>query len=285
MKKYACNFLYKYSESEMLALLTNALDVLGFEPTYMAIFFNEFEKPLDDITYDKKYLFEILKSAPISITLKSQLYDEGKRETNNWFRIKLYLDRPYDSDSCSFEWNNTNLDFLIDSDKFSVFLSSPNLVYAYCYDQYDCMNQSNNRIDSFVLEHPNKSYKIAKDHLNDDVIDVSKHWGRYVNTLEFTFMAAPLMWFGEDYFKIIPKEKLLKFKGAILINHFSFDLVHIQLFALYDDPSMIKNRERQQMFWETFDLEKKAVQYEEDRPFDFIKWYKEKAAKKKRKRK
>ena len=96
---------------------------------------------------------------------------------------------------------------------------------------------------------------------------------------------APLMWLGEEYFKIIPKEKLLKFKGSSLINYTSFDLVHIKLFELYDDPSKIENRERQKSFWKTFDLEKRVVQYEKDRPFDFIKWYKERAALKKKKKK
>lgn len=285
MKRYACSFLYRYSEENAAGLLADALKVLGFEPKYMSIFFDEFEKPLDDIVYDEEYFFELLKRRPGTITIKSQLYDEDKRETNNWFRFKLHLDRPYDSDLFSFEWSNTNLKFLVESDKFSIFLSSKNLIYCYCYDQYDCMNQSNERVDNFIENYPNQSYKIIKNFMEADAIDISEHWGRYINTLEMTFMAAPLMWFGEQYFKIISKEALLKFKGASIINYPFFSLVHIKLFEFYDDPSKAENRERQKAFWKTFDLQKKAEQYEKDRPFDFFAWYKERAASKKKKKK
>ncbi|MEP7278843.1 MAG: hypothetical protein ABI813_09390 [Bacteroidota bacterium] len=145
------------------------------------------------------------------------------------------------------------------------------------------MNQSNDKIDSFIVNYPNQAYKTVKNFMDDDVVDVSQHWGRYVSTRGITFMAAPLMWFGDEYFKIIPKKALLKFTGASLVNHPMFDLVHIKLFHLYDDPSKKENREKQKSFWKTFELQKKAEQYEKDRPFDFIAWRNEKAALKKRK--
>jgi hypothetical protein len=54
------------------------------------------------------------------------------------------------------------------------------------------------------------------------------------------------------------------------------------LFDLYDDPAKVDNRQRQKDFWKTFDLQKKAEQYEKDRPIDFIAWYKERAIAKKK---
>ena len=284
MKRYTANFLYQYNADIAVVLFTTALKLLGFEPKYMTIFFDEFEKSLDDIVYNEEYLFKLLRKRPGTITIKSQLYDEDTRETNHWFRFGLSIDSPFGLDTCSLEWSNTSLNFLVESDKFIIFLNSQNLIYAYCYDQYDCMNESNNRIDSFIREYPNRPYKLAKDHLDDDVIDISEHWGRYVSTRGITFLAAPLMWFGEEYFKIIPKEALLKFKGASIINYPSFNLVHIKLFELYDDPAKTDNRQRQKDFWKTLDLQKKAEQYEKDRPFDFIAWYKERATAKKKKK-
>jgi hypothetical protein len=282
MKRYECNFLYQYSEDAAVALLANALKILGFEPKYMTIFFDEFERSLNDITFDEENLFKLLKKNPGTITIKSQLYDEDKRDTNNWFRFGLSVNSPFGLDTCSLEWSNVDLDPLLRSDMFSGFLNFRNLIYCYCYDQYDCVNQSNDRIESFIENYPNQPYNVVKNSMDIDVIDISEHWGKCISTRGVIFMAAPLMWFGAEYFKITSKEELLKFKGASLINYSSFDLVHIKLFELYDEPSKIENRERQKAFWNTFDLQNKALQYEKERPFDFIKWYREKSASKKK---
>jgi hypothetical protein len=285
MKRYACDMLFKHNENNSITLLIQALDVLGFTPNYMSIFFNEFEKSLDDITYDKDYLLKCIKNKPhFHVTLNQQLYSVDNREINNWFKFIVNADSPFGLNTCSLEWSNTQLDFLLNEKIIKSFLENPNFIYCYCYNQYDVSNQSNEQVDSFIENYPNQPYKIVKNFMGDIVIDISQHWGRFIATRGITFMAAPLMWFGGEYFKIIPKESLLKFPGASLVNYPSLDLVHIKLFDLYDDPSKKENREKQKLFWKTFDLQKRIEQYEKDRPIDFIAWYKEKAAKKKKKK-
>lgn len=285
MKKYSCSILYKFNSDEFFILFGNALKVVGFEPAYMDIFFDEFSSSLDDIRYDAEYLFKLLEKKPGTVMLKNKIYDADAGTIDYcWFRFKLMLDNPYKEEFCSLEWSNLHLDFLLNSSLFNEFLSSQNIIYCYCYNQYDCIHQSNTSAVNPDFEKPWKRGESSRDFILKEAIDISEHWGRYIKSLEFTFMAAPLMWFGEEYFKIIPKESLLKFKGASIINYPFFNLVHIKLFELYDDPSKADNRKRQKDFWGTFDLQKKAEQYEKDRPFDFIAWYKERAASKKKKK-
>jgi len=285
MKKYSCSILYKFDRDEFFILFRNALKVLDFEPVYMDIFFDEFSSSLDDIRYDVEYLFELLEKKPGTVTLKNKIYDAEAGTTNYcWFRFKLILETPYKEEFCSLEWSNSRLDFLFNNNLFNEFLSSQNLIYCYCYDQYDCMNQSSTSAINPDFEKPWESGETSRDFILKDAIDISEHWGRYIKSLEFTFMAAPLMWFGEEYFKIIPKEALLKFKGASIIDYPSLNLVYIKLFDLYDDPAKADNRQRQKDFWKTFDLQKIAEQYEKDRPIDFIAWYKERAIAKKKKK-
>jgi len=285
MKKFSCSILYKFNIDEFSVLLGNALNALGFEPIYMDIFFDEFSSSLNDIQYDSEYFFRILEKKPGIVMLKNRIYDADAGTTDySWFRFKLILNTPYNEQFCSLEWSNTSLDFLLNDNLLNQFLSYQNLIYCYCYDQYDCMNQSNTSAINPNFETPLESGETSSDFILNDAIDISQHWGRYIKSLEFTFMAAPLMWFGEEYFKIIPMEVLLKFKDASIINHPTFSLGHIKLFELYDDPAKTDNRQKQKEFWKTFDLQKKAKQYEKDRPFDFIAWYKERANAKKKKK-
>lgn len=284
MKRYASDMLYKHNENNSITLLNQALNVLGFTPSYMSIFFNEFEKSLDDITYDKEYLLKCTRNKPhFHVTINQQLYSVENRETNNWFKFIVNADSPFGLNTCSLEWSNIQLDFLLNEKIIKSFLQNPNFIYCYCYNQYDVSHQSNGRVDSFIENYPNQPYRIVKNFMDDDVIDISQHWGRFVSTRGITFMAAPLMWFGQEYLKIISKESLLNFTEASVAN--DTDIVHIKLFDLYADPAIPENRKRQKDFWQTFDLQKKLEQYEKDRPFDFIAWHKERAALKKKKSK
>lgn len=282
MERYICNLLYEYSESNFITIFKQALNTLGFEVKYMRVLFDEFEKPLDDIPFDKEQLLRIVKRKPNNITLKQQLYDEKNRENNNWFKFGLNVESPFGLNTCSLEWSNTCLDFLLKEKAIETFLEIPNLIYCFCYNQYDCLNQTDERIQTFIKNYPGQQCQVVKNQTGDDVVDVSEHWGRYISTRGITFMAAPLMWFGKEYFKIIPKESLLKFTGAHAID--DGDIIYVKLFDLYAAPTNHKNRERQKDFWQAFNLQKKAEQYEKDRPFDFITWYKERVALKKKKR-
>jgi hypothetical protein len=285
MKRFLCHCLYKYKKEEPQVLLSRALSILGFEPKYMNIYFDEFEEPLDDIAFDEDYLFSLLKRNPGSITIKSELYDENKTENYFWFRFKLDIDTVHRLDTCSLEWSNDNLDFLLNSGSFQSFFSFESLIYCYCYDQMDCMQQSDISMVNPDFDTPWQTGEITREFILNNAVDISEHWGRYVSTRGIRFMAAPLMWFGKEFFKIIPKEELLKFKDASLINHASFDIVYIVLFDLYDTTAKKENRAMQKEFWKFFDLQNKIDRYEKDNPIDALAWLKARVASKKKQKK
>jgi len=79
MKRYSCTFLYRYKDEKVSILLSAALKILGFEPKYMDIFYDEFQyehKNVNDVAYDGEHLLSILERKPSTIRLKSHLYDD-----------------------------------------------------------------------------------------------------------------------------------------------------------------------------------------------------------------
>lgn len=282
MKRYSCDILYKYKEKDSIDSLNNALGVLGFEPNFMSVYYDEFKKSLNDVPYDKEQMLKIFNNKPASIIIKHQLYNEDIRDKNDWFQIKLNLDSPFGLDTFNLAWSNTNMDFLFARNRLSFFIENPLLIYSYCYDQYDCFQQTNEMIDVFVQDYPGQSYTITKNFMDDDVIDTSQHWGKYISTKGMKFMSAPLMWYGCDFFDIISKEELLSFSAASTVKNSNFEIVNIKLFDLYDNPSYPANRLKQKEFWTYFNLKERAEKYERDRPFDYFAWAEEKRIKKKR---
>lgn len=284
MRQYLCQILYAYSEKEALAFILKALKVLGFQPKYMNISFNEFEKSLDDIAFEEEFLFTLLKRKPNTITILNQLYDEDNMENYSWFRFSLSIDTAFTLKTCSLEWSNSSLNFLLSSKEFKTFLDVENLIYCYCYDQLDCMDQSDTSKVNPEFNSPWKFGEHSRDFILTNAKDISEHWGRYVSTRGITFMAAPIMYFGKEFYKIIPKEELIKFKSASLIDHSTFEIVYIVLFDLYDIPSKKGNRISQKEFWKFFDLQKKIAQYEKTHPIDFVKWLKERGTSNKKRK-
>lgn len=281
MKKYACTNLYKCEELEDVSdLLSLAIKVLGFEPKYMDVFFNEFSEPLNDISFDGEYLYLLLKKQPNTIIIKNKLYDEDNPNSCYSFSLKIGTNENFSLQTCSLSWLNTNLDFLLNGNEFKSFIELKNLVYCYCYDQYDCHNQSDTSRINPDIDKPLSSGEMTRDYILHD-IDISEHWGRVVSVRGISFMAAPLMWFGTEFYKIIPKEKLLSFKDASLIKQVPFDVTYVALFDLYDEPSKQENRIKQKEFWKSLDLQNVITKYENDNPIDAVAWLKARAAQKK----
>lgn len=278
MKRYTCNISYKCSNQSLISnLLAIAIKNLGFEPKYMSLFFDEFSKPANDLPYDETAMFALLKRLPGSITIKNKLYDEDNPEASSGFSLALITNEHFPLQSCILTWSNNNLDFLLNKNDFQLFIGFENLIYCYCYDQYDCYQQSyTRRINSEFDKSLEVEYR-SGEFIFDDVIDISKHWGRSINARGLSFMAAPVMWFGSEFYKIISKEAFLNYENSSLMSYLSADVIRVNLFDLYDDASKEENRNKQKEFWEFFDLQNKIHLYEQESPVDFMKWLKDRA--------
>lgn len=276
MKKYFCEIVFVFDESRLLSFIDDAVKVFGFEPKSMDIIIDEFTKPKYEVPYNVNELNKYLKKLPNSVTLQNEDYDSVNKDNFAFFRIKIANDTAFPIKTFSFEWSNNNLDFLLKSEEFGKFILAKGLIYCYCYDQNDVMEQSDNSRINPDFDTPIGENEGIREFTNNDV-DVSQNWGRYLSIHGLEFMAAPLMWFGNEFYKIISKHKLLQL-GKALPN----ETVNIKLFDLYSNPAEEKNRKAQKVFWENLNLEEVVSNYAKDNPLDMTGWLMSRIAKKKK---
>lgn len=58
------------------------------------------------------------------------------------------------------------------------------------------------------------------------------------------FIAAPVMFYGKEYFRIIPKDILLKIPNSQEITIKGQDIVAIKLFGLYENPDLHRDSQK-----------------------------------------
>lgn len=76
------------------------------------------------------------------------------------------------------------------------------------------------------------------------------------------FIAAPVMFYGKEYFRIIPKDILLKIPNSQEITIRNQDIVAIKLFGLYENPNL--HRDSQKRYWKTTSLSLRIKKYQEN---------------------
>lgn len=268
--------LFLFDENRLTTSLNKAVEILGFEPKFLNITIDEFTKPKYSIKYNKHELASYIQNLPNSIIFQNEEYEQDNSKIFSFFRVGISNDTAFPIKHYSFEWSNSNLDFLLQSEQFKQLLLSENLIYSYCYDQKDTMLQSNNSRINPDFEKPMAVDESYRDFTINDV-DISKNWGRILSVHGLEFMAAPLMWFGKEFYKIVPKEKLLE-----LGTRLSKDVIEIKLFDLYANTSEQKNREKQRFFWEKMNLERVVSEYVKNNPLDMATWIMSRVAKKKK---
>lgn len=288
--RYGCEILIRYDESGFGIVLKDILQKLGFEPLYFDVFFDEFKKPKDDLPFDPEKIISLLsKEKPGVLTIKSALYDDlGNNEAYNWVRIRLNIDDGMDETigkTFLLEWSNTGtLDFLISSQVFTSLLKHEDLIYCYCYDSKDAMQQSDSSYNEFSKEPLPDGVVLTLNDWGDRIIDISKNWGRMQTVRSVTFMAAPLMWFGQGFDKVLKLKEMRKFKYA---RHEDMEKgpVYIELFKLGDNPSLPENRLKQKEYWDFLSYHDTVRKYDKANQVDGIAWYRNRVKQKNKKNK
>lgn len=250
MKKFSCTICFSLNQN--LSVLKESLNVFGFTPNVMYV---DSEELSADVTYSEDMLISLLNKDFSKIHILNKEYDES--EDYYWFRITNHKDY----NILQLEWQNINIDFLLNSHSLTMFLSNPNFICGNCCDNGDRFEQSKEEHEYFINTDPKNPYEIEK---IVEKYDLSTHWGRSVKTCGLEFMAAPLMWFGEHFYRIIPKQKLLEFSFSSLMNIDDVELVNVKLFDIYDSPSKEHNRKKQKEFWEFFNLENVIAKYKKE---------------------
>ncbi len=99
----------------------------------------------------------------------------------------------------------------------------------------------------------NTPYKISEH--GDREYDTSYNPGRK-DLIGYTWiMAAWKMWFGEPFFELVPKERILSFPDAIEIKELPYGQVYVQLFEKIEESASKENMDKQRKWreWLNFD--------------------------------
>ena len=218
--------------SVFLERIINSLD---FTPNKMDIFYNEFSTPRFFIKYNPK-LLQLLSLAEVDGGITSfNLYDNKYSNENvtPFFRAKI-LDTTF-----STLYFSPNIHFLS-----SYLCDEAKIVFLFAYDQFDVR------------------YKSEKTNYIKSLLSPQLRWGKLVMVKSMPFIAAPVMFFGKEYFSIIPKEILLKVPNSqeFIIN--GQDVISIKLFDLYENPN--HHRDSQKKYWKKTSMSKRIEKYQEN---------------------
>jgi hypothetical protein len=261
MTKYRCSLFFNYEPKEANDFFLQGLNNIGFQPEVMQIYINNDTKALLDIKYDPSLINSYLSKEAPSIQIQNKIYDISNTEDFRWF--KKGINFGYQTNSLV--WFHNQLDFLLEKKEIHNFIKSPNFIFGYCCDSYDNSDQTNTDIEYFKTKHPEQPYEITKDHMGWKILDTSQNWGRSIVAGGIEFVVAPLMWFGDKFYRIIPKEKIISFDKASIISFDGIERLQINLFDLYDDPAKKENRGLQRKFWDFFDFKKTIENFNDER--------------------
>jgi len=149
-----------------------------------------------------------------------------------------------------FNPSNTEIEHLIARKGFSC---------AYLHDekyeaQQSALTEADYAMNSIPLRHAKGlPYKI--DYAGRKIFDVSGNPGRSDRISSTELLACWKMWFGEEFYKLVPKERILSFTEAFKMEELANDVVFVQLFEKVEDSATTKAQELQWSWrkWLNFD--------------------------------
>lgn len=128
------------------------------------------------------------------------------------------------------------------------YLKIADLICCFVFDTNDERWQSEYSINHYQLyDMPYKHLPLSKDRTDAIIIDTSSNYGRSEYSISIQFLAASEMYFGEIFFKIIPKNILLNSSEANEVKIGKNNLLRIMLFNMFDN-SIQEIRRKQKLF-------------------------------------
>jgi hypothetical protein len=151
------------------------------------------------------------------------------------------------------------------NDEIDVFSNSKGFVSAYLYDE-EYVNVQSTEFDSTIkaLNLPLDSIKHTPYFINNTGFkeyDIRHNPGRR-ELIGYTWLcAAWKMWFGEGFYHLVAKEKVLSFPDAYEIKELSNGQVYIQLFEHVEDSATKEAQEKQWAWRRWLDFDKLVEMY------------------------
>lgn len=237
-------------KTEILSVFfDNIIKSLDFKPDKMDIYYNEFSTPKAFIKYNPNLLNVLSLSELDGGVTSFSLYDN--RYTNEritpFFRVKI-LDTTFSNKQvvCLFEWvSYSKLYFNLDVLFLSNYLSDEaKIIFLIAYNQLDGIAG------------------IEKQNYFKRIFSSQAKWGKRIIINSIPFIAAPVMFFGNEYYSIIPKDVLLKVPSSQELIVGGQEVVAIRLFDLYDNPNLHRNTQKK--YWKTTSLSQRIKKYEKE---------------------
>lgn len=227
----------------------NIIKSLDFKPDKMDIYYNEFSTPKFFIKYNSNLLNALSLSELDGGVTSFSLYDN--RYTNEritpFFRVKI-LDTTFSNKQvvCLFEWvSYSKLYFDLDVLFLSNYLSDEaKIIFLIAYNQLDGIAG------------------IEKQNYFKRIFSSQAKWGKRIFVNSIPFIAAPVMFFGNEYYSIIPKDVLLKVPNSQELIVKGQEVIAIRLFDLYDNPNLHRNTQKK--YWQITSLSQRIKKYEKE---------------------
>jgi hypothetical protein len=230
------NFSYKYSKENFVELVNKSISILlDFTPKYMCIYFNEY-KSINKV-YDKQYLYELLLENPSSIELISEKYNE--KNTDNYKIMNIQKHNSYYMD---LDITKINSSLIFDSNTISEFLGFNGFVCGYCYN--------NSYIESNVFFNNIRFKSSEYEYLS------------FISTYGISFVAAPIIWFGNPMFEILDKKIFLNNFTCEIININNNYIYKLNLYSIDESSKIDFVLEKQNYIWNTLNIKNKFKEFE-----------------------
>lgn len=249
--KYCCSLHLLCHPRYFKDIFLHVVNQLPYTPHSAYCFYHEFNRPPGkEMVFDPQHIASQITSREMEGISAVSIYDEAYSVNNTTPFVRLHFSIPRQAENASvqIEWIAfNNLDFLIQENRVikDFVIENTQLLYCYLSNQTDTFEQSTSPETWFRKNH-----------------------GKLIIHNGVEFMAAPQMYFGKAFNKIIQAERLLQAGGQYLQGT---DIISITLGNLYADPEAYRKQQKQ--FWKTIQLNRVIKTFIKENTIDAIKEY------------
>jgi hypothetical protein len=146
----------------------------------------------------------------------------------------------------------------LDMEIFEDLMTDKEFVCAYAFWEMDDFIQNTSNVQPYQFRNiPYDKTRVIKatDRHSPDDIDIDGNPGRSRQVQNMMLRSCWRMWFSDNYFRLIPREKLQAFDGAYHNEQLSNGLQFIELYENPYDANKLTNRQIQKRFNEWIGIE------------------------------
>lgn len=133
-------------------------------------------------------------------------------------------------------------------------LTHSHFVVGYCGDKEDMFMQSS-KVYQLYQKRGIKPVKTIRNEFGDTIVDISQNPGRRKLVKKMWLMASWKMWFGENFYSIVGKERLQLFPKASSIKNLESNVISVELYPDPFEAARPENRAIQKAFREWINMD------------------------------